>query len=472
MKMNLPFSEWTPDQPGVAGGLTDAINVYPINSGYAPLPDVVNFSETAAENLLTVFASKFNGTTYLFAGGASKLFKYDTVNDEWDDVSKSGGYSATGWDVTQYGSRVIAANGSSNLQSWVLGSSTVWADLAAAAPAAKYVTVVKDFVVAANLSSNQNRVLWSDINDETDWTAGAASQADYQDIPDGGDVRGITGGEFGLVLMESAVHRMDYAGAPYFFQFSNISRGLGCFEPGSVAQYMSMTFFLSDDGFYMCDGVSVKPIGSEKIDRFFFRDVLLSEISTMSAASDPIRKLILWNYKASNGSWAQLIYHWPSGKWSYGTADVDRVAEIASTGISLDSLDPYGTVDTISRAFDSRLWAGGKFLMAGIKANQVKTFDGSNLTATITTGDLTLENYDSVISVVRPIVNGGSGSVSVCSRDVLNENIQFGNTAVANTDGRCSVRSAGRWHRVKLTPTGNWTSAVGLDIDLKPQGTR
>jgi len=116
-------------------------------------------------------------------------------------------------------------------------------------------------------------VQWSDINDSTDWTAGAASQSDFQDIPDGGDIRGMTGGEFGLVLMEKSVVRMTYIGAPLFFQFDTLTRSLGCYEARSVVQYGAMTFFLSDDGFYVCDGQQVKPIGAERVDDWFFANL-------------------------------------------------------------------------------------------------------------------------------------------------------------------------------------------------------
>ncbi len=43
----------------------------------------------------------------------------------------------------------------------------------------------------------------------------------------------------------------------------------------------------------------------------------------------------------------------------------------------------------------------------------------------------------------------------------------------ASQEDRCSVRSAGRYHRIALTPTGaNWSSAIGMDIDYSEQGTR
>jgi hypothetical protein len=78
-------------------------------------------------------------------------------------------------------------------------------------------------------------------------------------------VQGVTGGEFGLVLTERSIYRMSYVGTPAIFQFDNISRNLGCFEPNSIVQYQGITYFLGDDGFYACDGTQIIPIGAEKV---------------------------------------------------------------------------------------------------------------------------------------------------------------------------------------------------------------
>lgn len=91
---------------------------------------------------------------------------------------------------------------------------------------------------------------WSALGDESSWTASATTQADFQDIPDGGSVVGLSGGEFGLVFLDRSIHRMAYVGTPLIFQFDNISRNLGCYEANSIIQYAGTTFFLSDDGFY------------------------------------------------------------------------------------------------------------------------------------------------------------------------------------------------------------------------------
>lgn len=204
MRQKVIFGEWLPDQPGVTGALTDAMNCYPVSNGYAPIRDAADYSDAAGETLLVAFAGKYAGASSLFAASATSVYKFDS-SDASLDALKTTYSSVEQWDITQFGSRMIMANGSDKLQSYDLGSSTTVSDLSAAAPTAKYVTVVRDFVVAANVGGEESKVYWSDINDETDWTPGAASQADTQVIPDGGDITGLAGGEYGLVFLERAV---------------------------------------------------------------------------------------------------------------------------------------------------------------------------------------------------------------------------------------------------------------------------
>ena len=59
------------------------------------------------------------------------------------------------------------------------------------------------------------------------------------------------------------------------------------------------------------------------------------------------------------------------------------------------------------------------------------------------------------------------------SRTLLSQSVTYGTAVSADSENRCSLRSAGRYHRVKVVPTGaNWTSAVAVDIDITPQGVR
>ncbi len=202
-------------------------------------------------------------------------------------------------------------------------------------------TVVRDFVVTANIDAGTytNKVQWSDLNNEEVWTTGATSQADSQIIPDGGNITGLTGGEIGLIFLEKSIVRMTYAGSPLFFQFDTISRGLGCIEGNSIAQYGATSFFLSDDGFYSCDGNIVTGIGTEKVDRYFFNDADITDLDSMSASVDPIKKLVVWNYKNVDGGRSILVYNWQLSKWSRVTTTATGVGSITTTGYTLEALE-------------------------------------------------------------------------------------------------------------------------------------
>jgi hypothetical protein len=531
----IAFKEWLPDQPSILDAVSEANNVTPLAVGYGPFKSAVNYSQDASENLTNVYATKVNNDVSVFAGGFTKLFKLDASDLSLDNVSKAGGYTGTTrWQFVQFGNYALATNGSEKIQYYDVNVSSVFADLAAAAPISQYITAVRDFVVGANIGAGTypSRVQWSDINDPTDWTAGAASQSDYQDLPDGGDITGITGGEFGIVFLEKAIVRMSYIGSPLFFQFDTISRNVGCIEGGSIAQYSGVAYFLSDDGFYSCNGQTVTGIGSEKVDRYFYNNANIGDIDSISSAVDPERNLIIWNYTTVSGNRALIIYNFETQKWSEADTDVNFLSTLATSGTSLDAIDTaynitagsfvvgksytirtvgttsftgigavantvgvlftatgvgsgtgvaidmaasaaaLKTVDTLVTTLDDRLYAGGKFLFGGVRDAKIITFTGTPATANIITNDLEY-GYNSVLTLIRPSVNNGSASVSVASRRMLDDTITYGSSVTASQEDRCAVRSAGRYHRISLTPTGaNWSSAIGMDIEYSEQGTR
>jgi hypothetical protein len=475
----LTFGEWMPDQPSVSGALTDAKNVVSQAIGYGPFPAPVTFSTSnAAEDLTSLYAAKQpNGDTALFAAGLTKIY---TVSGVGAITQVKTGMTTANADrvrFTQFGKTVISTNNANKLQAWTLGTSTSFADLSATAPIAKFITVVRDFVVCANTYESsvqqQYRVRWSALNDETDWTENVNTQSDYQDIPDGGQIVGIRGGEFGLIFLERAIHRMSYVGTPFIFQFDNISRGKGCMVAGSIAQYQGVTFFLSDDGFYICDGQNITAIGAEKVDRYFLDNVSDSDFGTMSAAVDPIRKLVIWNYKNVSGSRSLLIYNFKTQKWTYGDAGTDYLSEASTSSVTLEQLDSISaSIDALTSSLDSRLFVGGKYFLGGTLATRVMSFTGASQTAVISTGDLDI-GANSVVTLARPIVDNGSATVAIASRTLLNQGVSFNTAVAASSENRVPLRSAGRYHRLKVTPTGaNWNNAISVDVDVTPQGVR
>ena len=477
----LTFGEWMPDQPGISGALTDAKNVVSQAIGYGPLPTAAIFSAAASENLTTRVAGKTPANaTKLFAAGSTKIFDVSGVG-ALTDVSKTGGYTPNAnndrFRFTQFGNAIIGTNNSNPMQSYTLGTSTAFADLAAGAPICKFLTVVRDFVVTAFTTESStvypSRVRWSGINDETTWTSSQVTQADFQDIPDGGQIVGIRGGEFGLVFLEKGISRMTYIGTPFIFQFDNISRGKGCIAAGSIAQTQGMSFFLSDDGFYSCDGQNVIPIGSEKVDRWFFENADESAFETMSASIDPVRKLVIWNFKTLFAQRQLIIYNFKTQKWTYGDAGTDYISDASTAATSLEGLDSISTsIDALTVSLDSILYMGGKYFLGGTLGPNVVTYNGAPAVGQIVTGDIA-PGGRSIVTLARPQIDNGSATVAVASRVMLNQDVTFGSPVAADSENRVSLRSNGNYHRFRVVPTGsNWKTAVGMDIDLSGQGAR
>lgn len=477
----ITFGEWMPDQPGISGALTDANNVVSQAIGYGPLPTAATFSEEASENLITLVTGKTpSNETKLFAAGSTKILDVSGVG-ALTDVSKSGGYTPNAnydrFRFTQFGNVIIGTNFSDPMQSYTLGTSTEFDDLSASAPICRYLTVVRDFVVAAFVDDSgtiyPNRVQWSDINDETNWVSGPTTQADYQDIPDGGQIIGIRGGEFGVVFLEKSIYRMSYVGTPFVFQFDNISRGKGCIAAGSLAQLQGVTFFLSDDGFYMCNGESITQIGAEKIDRYFFNDADESQFGVMSAAVDPVRKLVIWNYLDKFQSRKLIIYNFKTQKWTHGEANSDYISDASTAATNMEELDAISaSIDALEVSLDSILYMGGKYFLGGTSGAYVVTYNGQPATGQIITGDLSLGGR-STITLARPQVDNGSASVAIASRVLLSNEVSFGSEIAADSENRISLRSNGYYHRVKLIPSGdNWKTAVSVDVDIVQQGIR
>jgi hypothetical protein len=471
----VTFGEWLPDQPGVIGALTTAKNCYPRAVGYGPFPQETDYSGNATQDLNNVVAAKSTaGGTSIFAASTSKLFKLNGTTLTFDDVSGTTYSNVERFRFAQFGSRLIAASETNTLQGYDLNSATTFSNLAIDAPKAKYVTVVRDFVVTGYQSTYPFRTQWSGINNETTWTASGTTQADFQDIPDGGVIQGVTGGEFGLILLERGIVRMSYVGTPLIFQFDNISRNLGCYEPNSTIQYQGVTYFLADDGFYACNGQQIEPIGAEKVNRYFFNSLKESDIAKMSTALDPSKSLVIWGYPTLDATYRLLVYHVPTKRWSYVETAVDRVASSSTPGVTLEGLDAYSaSIDALETPLDSRVWFGGKLQLAGVTARKIITFSGAPKTTLIDTSDIETEMTQSMITMVKPIVDNGSASIAIDSRLTLDEQTSFPAVTAANSENRVGVRSYGRYHRVRTQPSGaNWSSAIGVDVEIQAAGTR
>lgn len=483
----MAFQEFMPDQGYYNNpGITVAKNVLPYEDSYKSFPSQTVYSNALNARCQGAQAGRDNaGNTYNFAGNASKLYKLS--GGTYSDVSKVGGYTTgaeESWFFTQFGSNMIATNYADAIQAFNMGTSSVFADLSATAPKARYIAVVRDFLVAGNVNDSTDgvvphRLRWGPIGNPAGvWTPSAALQADYQDLDSaGGWIKQIVGGEYGVILQERYITKMTYIGSPDIFRFDVVEYDRGTPAPGSVTKYGNFIPYLGGDGFYIFDGQQSASIGAGKVDKFFYNDVDQNYMGRICSTIDPINKIIFWAYPGSDNTGGNpnkiLAFNYsPSAKkrWAYAEQDLEFIYRSLAEGYTLDGLDAVSTsIDALLFSLDSRVWTGNSAILSGFNTSHKQVnFTGAALDATIETTEARFNPAGrSFITRLRPVIEGYSTmTVQLGTREDLNDTVTYGSAvSPETTTAAISVRSNARYHRARVNLSGGFDHAKGIDVE-------
>ena len=358
----LPFSEYRPDVSDYNGQTSrNIINALPRGDGYGPQPNLGVITQSLPAPCRGAFLSRnADGSVNIFAGTSTNLYQLNNGSGIWTLVSRGGGYnplSATAnWQFAQFNNYVFATQQNDVLQIWDTTSSTAFANQAGSAPQAAYITVVNSFLVLCGIAANNvYRIQWSGLNDvssSASFTPGVNS-SDFQDLGDGGLVRGASGGEYGVIFQDQCIRRLLYApGTAYIFQIERIATEDGLYAPYSLIRAGNNVFWLSPSGFKVLPPGGVPtPIGRERVDRAFFADVDFTNPQLIIGSCDPADTHVRWAYKSIGNSALtcdkQMGYDWALDKWFLisggGYAGVTYLASLAQPGLTLEGVDAaYG----------------------------------------------------------------------------------------------------------------------------------
>lgn len=495
----IPFGNFRPDAAAVNAPVTiEAVNVVPGAAGFLPLQTLV--PGTAALPGVcrgAVSVLKDDGEVETFAATPNKLLQLSATAG-WDDVSEPESvlddFGATilddaasvitiagddynvgageYWKFALYGDLLIGTNVNDGPQKFNVTSSTSFAALGGSPPAARYIDVVREFVVLGAIFGNEKRVQWSANGNAEGWTVGT-NESDYQDFPNGGPVRGIIGGEVGYVMQASKVTRMTYApGTPLIFQFDEVEGAAGLAGPHSLVRLRSDAFYLAQDGFRRMSlaGGSSQPIGFGKWAKWFQADLKAGQTLTVLGVANPIKPIIVWAYvsRANVGTTPDrlLIYDWSLDEATYADVSVEALVQWLSPGVTLDTINGYGTLDTLPFSLDSPFWRGGAAIMGVFGTDHKLALQtGSPMQATITTTD-GQTNGRVLITGVRPAIDTAAATVGVAVRERQGDAVSFGALEAMEDTGVCPAFASGNLVRARVVvPSGaTWSGPLsGLE---------
>lgn len=488
----IPFGPFAPDLPSFGNpGLTVARNVIPRGTSYGPLGALSNQTTAIDARCYGAAIAVDSGhNTSVYAGDRTKL--YSMVAGAPVDVSKAGGYTLAidgQWEFTQFGRNHFVATDYDDEVQFIAPGGAIFANLITSAdtPSGRHIGVVRQFLVLGNTNDTTDgvqpsRVWWSGINDPDDFTPNATTQCDFEDLKAGGWVQRIVGNmEFGLIFMESQIVRMSYASPPVIWQFDAIDQRRGSPIPGSVVAHGRRVYFISDEGFFVTDGSGESvPIGQNIVDRYFWDQFDIAHRHRVTAAVDPVRKCVFWGFPGTGNTAGApnlcLIYNWQDNKWSDAAVDHEILCRVFTQGYTLEQLDAFGTLETLPYSLDSLAWTGGLSRLGAFDtSHRLAYFTGSNLAATLETGEVPLaEGKRFLTRRIRPLVDGGTITAAVAGRDVLTATSSFGTAQAIETSGVVNLRQHSRYmkFRTSIAAAGTWTHAQGIELEGRVMGDR
>ena len=466
----IALDEFLPDQDTLGGGLQIARNVVPIFGGYGPLGSHYPIS-TALPAAFAGGASfvAADSNSYLLAGTATGLLKY--AGSGWTDLA--GVMTVTGrWRFTQFGNYVVSVNGSVTKVTALTGGAGATTSLAGA-PAGVCAATVGDYVVIGQAAGDLVGIYTSGFNDHTQWNV-ATTTATYQPMLTGGEVMGLAGGEYGVILQRQRIVRMTRTGdAAAPFTYDEITSNAGCASKGSVCQSGRTVFFLSDRGFMaLDDGQALRPIGSERVDRTFQAKVPAADYERIYSAVDPKAKLVYWMVPGSPAY--VLIYNFALDKWSEASFVADGLFSGFTSSTSLEALAvTYPNIDTMPYSLDDPRWSGGTPAMYLVVTSLLGTFDGANLAATFEGSFFEpVPGRLGRFRALRPVTDSLTMGVTLDVRQRLGDAANVKTAAAVRASGRMPIRASGRYAKFNWSDSGAWTYAQGLDVELEAGGER
>lgn len=483
----LQWGDWRPDISDYEGAsLHDLSNVVPRGDGYGPFPSFSSYTSALPATCRGAFyALKSDGSVITFAGTATKLYQLNNTNFAWTDVSKGAStYSSLSanaqWQFAQFGNLVFATQANAPLQVFDLSSSTAFADCGGSPPQAAYISVVGRFLVLSGLLSNAYRIQWSGLNATTTWTSGVNS-SDFQDFPDGGIVRGVAGGEYGIIFQDQAIRRMSYVpGSPLIFQIDRITQDKGLYAPYSIIRAGEKIFFYAGQGFHKIEPGGVpEQIGREKVDRTFLADLDKGHLELFMGAADPRSTKIYWAYRSVNGvdptNYDKVLgYDYLLDRFFQLSIRGEYLVGISQTGLTLENLDSISaSLDALTLSLDSYATAVQPQIAQFNNTHTLGFFAGAPLEAMLESAEQGTDESRITVRGFRPITDAATLFGSVSYRDNPSATATAGAEVLVNSrTGRCDMMRDTRYSRFKVRiPAGtNWSFCAGVVPDVTTNG--
>jgi len=328
-------------------------------------------------------------------------------------------------------------------------------------------------------SSTQDDLLFrfSDREDATDYTPVATNEAGSLRISDGSRIVGAvkSSGQI-LVWTDTSLHGVQFVGTPFTFGLRQLGANCGLIAQHAAVEINGRSYWMSDNSFYMYDGVVKKMPCS--VQDYVFDDLSYTNKTDIACGINTAFNEIIWYYPSANATQIDraVAYNYLENTWY--TVNLGRTTWLGSYVFEQPIATEYDASVTANVSTILGLTAGASYIYEHESGNNQA--DGTAISAFLTTGSVEIADGDELMSVSRLVpdfdnlTNNMTATLTLEQYPQSAANVSTTGTITSTTE-KIDVRGRGRAVKIKYeTNTVNDTAwrLGSTKLQLRPDGRR
>ena len=437
-----------------------------------------------------------NASYQIITGPSTSTYGYGWSTDTWSTStwntprsSSSVVVDARNWSLDNFGEDLIATvlNGGTFVWDTSSGTGTRATALSNAPTASRFSLVSTDtrhlmiFGTETTIgnTATQDDLLFrfSDREDATDYTPVSTNEAGSLRISDGSRIMGAvkSSGQI-LVWTDTSMHGIQFVGTPFTFGLRQLGANCGLIAQHAAIEVNGRAYWMSDDSFYMYDGVVKKMPCS--VQDFVFDDMSYTNRNDIACGLNSAFNEIIWYYPSENATQIDraVAYNYLENTWY--TLSLGRTTWLGAYVYEQPIATEYSASLTANVSTILGLTAGASYIYEHESGNNQA--DGTALSAFLTSGSVEIADGDELMSVSRLVpdfdnlTNNMTATLTLEQYPQSSANVTTTGTITSTTE-KIDIRGRGRAVKIKYeTNTVNDTAwrLGSTKLQLRPDGRR
>ena len=318
---------------------------------------------------------------------------------------------------------------------------------------------------------------FSDREDATDYTPVATNEAGSLRISDGSRIVGAvkSSGQI-LVWTDTSLHGIQFVGTPFTFGLRQLGANCGLIAQHAAVEINGRSYWMSDNSFYMYDGVVKKMPCS--VQDYVFDDLSYTNRNDIACGINTAFNEIIWYYPSANATAIDrgAAYNYLENTWY--TVNIGRTTWLGAYVFENPIATEYDASVTANVSTILGLTAGASYIYEHESGNNQA--DGTAISAFLTTGSVEIADGDQLMSVSRLVpdfdnlTNNMTATLTLEQYPQSAANVTTTGTITSTTE-KIDVRGRGRAVKIKYeTNTVNDTAwrLGSTKLQLRPDGRR